>query len=73
MNLKVPYQNFFLKTEEGKAFLSELDRLITSLHAKAENTADEARDFTQQAKGVRQVIEHIQSVTAELKKGKPIR
>ena len=73
MNLKVAYQNFFLKTDEGKAFMSELDRLISSSHAKAENDADGARDYTQQAKGVRQVIEHIQSVTTELKKGKSIR
>ena len=73
MNLKVPYQNFFLKTDEGKAFLAELDRLIDSSHEKAENNAEAARDYTQQAKGVRQVIEHIQAVTTELKKGKPIR
>lgn len=67
MNIKVPYQNFFLKSEEGKYFMSELNRLIESSHEKAESNADSARDYTQQAKGVRQVIEHIQAATAELK------
>ena len=68
MNLKVHYQNFFLKTDEGKAFVAELDRLINDAHQKAEKDADKSRDYTQQAKGVRQVIEHIQSVTADIKK-----
>lgn len=68
MNLRVPYQNFFLKTEEGKEFLKELDRLIGDCHQKAEKNAEGARDYTQQARGVRLVIEHIQTVVAEIKK-----
>lgn len=70
MSLKVPYQNFFLKSEEGKAFMAELTRMIDDSHAKAEKDADKSRDYTQQAKGVRSVIEHIQSVTTEVKKPK---
>jgi len=72
LKLKVPYQNFFIKSEEGRAFVAELDRLIESMHERAENNADASRDFTQQAKGVRQVKEHILSVTTEIKKGKPL-
>lgn len=70
MNLKVPYQNFFVKSEEGKAFVDELERLIATCHEYAEKDADKSRDYTQQARGIRQVIEHIRSVTTELKKGK---
>lgn len=70
MNLKVPYQNFFIKSEEGKAFMAELIRIIDSFHAKAESDGDKARDYSQQAKGVRSIVEHIQSVTTEVKKGK---
>jgi len=67
MTLKTAYQNFFLKTDEGKEFLKTLGKLIDTAHEKAEKSAEEARDFTQQAKGVRQVVEHIQSVTTEIK------
>lgn len=68
MNQKSHYREFFMKSEEGKAFMAELDRLISDAHQKAESNADKSRDYTQQAKGVRQVIEHIQSVTADIKK-----
>jgi len=62
------YVAFFLKNEEGQKFLKELDRLIDAEHEKAEKDADRARDYTQSARGVRLVQEHIQSVTAEVKK-----
>lgn len=65
MNLKPAYQNFFIKSEEGKAFMAELYRLINDCHEKAEKDANSSRDYTQSARGVRWVIEHIQSVSAE--------
>lgn len=70
MNLKSAYQNFFIKSDEGKAFMSELTRLIDSCHEKAEKDANSSRDHTQQARGIRQVIEHIQSVSVERSKTK---
>lgn len=66
--LRPAYQSFFLKSAEGKAFMAELSRLIADSHEKAEKDADHARDYTQHARGVRQVIEHIQSVSAEGRK-----
>ena len=71
MNIRTPYQNFFLKTEEGKYFLSEINRLIEANHEFAEREPELARDFSQRAKGNREVLEHIQSAVAELK-GKPM-
>lgn len=66
--LRPAYQNFFLKSEEGKAFMAELSRLIDDSHQKAEKDATNSRDYTQHARGVRKVIEHIQSVSAEVSK-----
>lgn len=64
------YQNFFLKTEPGAAFVAELDRLITDCHSKAENEPELARDHVQRAKGIRMIKNHLDSVMAE--RGKPI-
>jgi hypothetical protein len=69
-SLRPAYQNFFTKSEEGKAFMAELGRLIDVSHEKAEKDANGSRDYTQQARGIRQVIEHIQSVSAERGKTK---
>lgn len=62
------YQRFFLKSEGGEYFMNEVRRLIADSHQKAEKNADNARDFSQQARGVRLVEEHIQSVMTEVKK-----
>ena len=66
------YQNFFVKSEAGKSFIAEVERLIESNHAKSETSPELSRDFAQRAKGNREIIEHIQSVVAEIKKGKLI-
>lgn len=71
-NIQSAYQGFFLKSEGGKFFLAELSRLIDESHDKAEKDANASRDYTQQARGVRQVVEHIQSITAIIKKGQPL-
>lgn len=70
MNLRDGYRTFFLKTAEGQAFMSTLEQFIEQLHQLAEKDPDKARDQVQQARGVRQVIEHIQSVTAQTRKSK---
>lgn len=62
------YINFFLKSEEGQFFIKTIEELIDTQHRSAEIDGEKARDFTQRAKGVRLVQEHIQSVTAEAKK-----
>lgn len=59
------YQAFFLKNEAGKNFMSHLELLIKQDHEAAETSPENARDFVQRAKGVREVIAHIQSLTAE--------
>ncbi len=70
MNQKEAYRKFFLKSEEGKAYIAEARRIIDDLHEKSESDADKARDYSQQAKGARLLIDHIVSVTTDIKKGK---
>lgn len=66
------YREFFFKSEAGKEFIKEVNRLITDSHEDAEKNPELARDYVQRAKGNRQLLEHITSVTTEIKKGKPI-
>lgn len=63
------YRTFFKESEAGRQFEKTLLRLIDSAHESAENDPDHARDYTQHAKGIRQVIDHIASVSVEPKKG----
>lgn len=64
------YHAFFEKSEAGKYYVSQLNQLIRSAHENAENTPENARDYTQRAKGVREALDHITSVGAEIKKGR---
>lgn len=70
MSNRVAYQNFFLKTDEGKDFIAEITRQIAANHEKSEKDPELSRDYAQRAKGNREILEHIQSVVAEPKKGK---
>lgn len=65
---RLAYQNFFVKSEAGKAFVDEVIRIIVDCHEKAEKNAEAARDHTQQARGARLVKDHMDSVMAERKK-----
>lgn len=62
---RTAYQNFFLKNEAGKDFLTKIYELIDQNHRKAEKHPEQARDYVQRAMGEREIIEHIQSLTAE--------
>ena len=70
MNYRKEYQNFFLKTEAGKAFMTEIERMINANHENAEKDSDKSTSFSQRARGNREVLEHIQSTMVEPKKGK---
>lgn len=59
------YQAFFQGDEVGKGFMAKLQSLIEANYTRGENDPNLARDYLQRAKGVREVIEHIQSLTAE--------
>jgi uncharacterized membrane protein YdfJ with MMPL/SSD domain len=60
--LQSAYTQFFLKSAEGKYFMAQLTMLIDSAHEKAEKDPTFARDLTQEARGVREVQNHIKSV-----------
>jgi hypothetical protein len=68
--LRRSYQNFFIKDTQGQHFMETLNDLIKSEHEAAESNPELSRDHTQRAKGIRIVIEHITSVSAERKKAK---
>lgn len=59
------YQGFFLSDEAGQEFMTQLQAIIADNHTKAENEPALAREYSQRAKGVREVISHIQSLTTE--------
>lgn len=67
MNLRKGYQNFFLKTTEGKEFMLSLGKMIDAKHSQAEKEPELARDHVQQAAGIREVQNHILSAVSELK------
>lgn len=68
--LRNAYEAFFVKSEAGRFFVAELDRQIAANHDKAEIQPEQARDFVQRAKGVRDVRTHIDSVVIEIRKGR---
>lgn len=59
------YRAFFQKHEAGVHFVRKMTELITNNHEKAEKTPEAARDYSQRAAGVREVMKHIQAITAE--------
>lgn len=61
------YQTFFLKNEAGKAFIASVNDLIEDTHKAAESLPELSRDYVQRAKGMREVLQHINSLTAERK------
>lgn len=68
--LRNGYQAFFMKHEAGSHFMAKLYEMIDNDHRKAETDPEHARDLVQRAKGIREVIEHITSLTAERKQPK---
>lgn len=70
--LKPAYDQFFLKSDAGKYFIDYLSNSIDNNHKQAENNAEKSRDYIQNAKGIRTILEHITSVTTNIKKGKDI-
>lgn len=62
------YKRFFEMSEAGKSFMKSVNQIIEDAHRAAENNAAAARDCTQIAKGVRQVLDHIAMTQMEVKK-----
>ena len=72
-DLRNAYQAFFIKSEAGKEFMKTLLGVINTAHISAENNPEFSRDFSQRAKGARQILDHIASATTEVKKGRAIK
>lgn len=67
-DLSNAYKHFFA-TEAGKHLHTEMTRLLVDNHKKAEDNPEGARDFVQRACGIREILNHINSVSLEIKKG----
>lgn len=59
------YKQFF-ESPAGEQCLTTVADMIDSNHQKAERTPDLARDYMQRAKGNREVLDHINSVSSSL-------
>lgn len=70
--LKTAYDRFFHQSDEGKYFIDYVKGIIEDAHTSAENDPEFAIAYTQKARGVREILKHIQSVTTVIKKGKNI-
>jgi len=66
------YDQFFVNSLAGKEFMESLSKMIDSAHKSAEDSPELARDYTQHARGIRQVKEHIDGVMTQIKKGQPM-
>ncbi len=62
MKLDDAYRNFFIGSPEGQEFMKMLDQMIDAFHEAAEKTDDSNRPVYKAA-GVREVKNHIISVT----------
>lgn len=63
--LRNAYQAFFLKSPAGQYFMQQLTSMRTNKHDRAEDSTDNATMYMYMARGIREVKEHIDSVTLE--------
>ena len=70
--LRPAYNEFFYNSDAGRHFLKTITDQIETYHKQAEQLPELSRDLVQTAKGCREVLSHIQSVTTVIKKGKSI-
>ena len=63
------YKKFFTKDEAGKHFIQSISSLIDTNHRKAESNPEHAHTFSQRSAGAREVVNHINTMITEPKKG----
>jgi hypothetical protein len=66
--LRAAYANFFVKSNAGQYFTTELTRIIQTHYEQAEKAPETARDNLQSVCGIREVEKHIKSIITEVKK-----
>lgn len=71
-HIRTKYKDFFQGSEAGLYFVTALDEMITALHEKSEKAPESARDNAQRAAGVREVINHIRTFSADIKTKSPV-
>lgn len=63
-DIQIKYRDFFKESQAGEHFTNSLASLIEQNHHKAENYPELARDYAQRCKGIREVIDVINSYSA---------
>ena len=62
MNKTSAYKNFFVKSEDGKELIEWINNQIQRYHNASEDNPSIARDNSQRAKGMRDILDHIEGV-----------
>lgn len=62
LTVKSAYAAFFLKSADGQEFVEWIENQIERYHEQAEGSPEDSRDLSQRAKGLRDVLNHIQGV-----------
>ena len=62
LTVKSAYAAFFLKSADGQEFVEWIENQIERYHEQAEGNPELARDLSQKAAGLRDVINHINGV-----------
>jgi len=70
--IRTGYTNFFKQSDAGAYFIDALKQMIADSHEKSEKNPESARDNAQRAAGIREVLNHISSYSAEIKRKSPI-
>jgi hypothetical protein len=65
--IRTTYTTFFKESDAGEHFTNFINDSIERNHIKAEEDPDNARDYMQRAKGLREVLSHINTNTAKTK------
>lgn len=64
------YHDFFKDLPEGKHFVDQMQAKIDEYHRDSEKHPDNARDNSQKACGIRDVMLMINTMSTEIKKGR---
>lgn len=68
--IRSAYKTFFT-SEPGKHFITTLNVFMSEHITRAENEPELARDHMQRCAGIREIVNHIQTVIQPKKEGKP--
>ena len=57
------YAEFFFESAEGQAYIHTLEEMIAQKHYKSEQDGDLSRDFSKEARGIREALNLVKSLS----------